>query len=369
MSNVIIGAGQCGRGYLARLLYLSKEPIIFIDEDVALIEALNQQQSYQITFCGSDRPSFCIDHYQAYSWKDEESIRSLAQADVIFTSVGESNLTKLLPYLQKALKLRTKQKAVKLITAENGTAPKEKLRCLEGIVELSESVIFCTTIRQANTLHIISEDLDYLPYDRQCLSESLSFHGMVEEYDFRTLLKRKIYTYNTLSAGISYLGAYLQYENYAEAANDPAILAVLNVLEAQINEMITAQFCIDTSLQQEFSQMAMKKFRNKEIVDTIERNARDVQRKLGKSERIIAPMKLMIEQHLDPKPLILICAAALWYGAQTQTFDLRDLHTKNEWIASLRLEFSDELLQRVLNLFQGCLDQVAFSSLCQEAGL
>lgn len=45
--------------------------------------------------------------------------------------------------------------------------------------------------------------------------------------------------------------------------------------------------------------MAVDKFQNRNIVDSIERNARDVDRKLGATERIMAPLAI-VRKH-DPE--------------------------------------------------------------------
>ena len=62
-----------------------------------------------------------------------------------------------------------------------------------------------------------------------------------------------------------------------------------NILQ-KLNACICKEYEIDVDKQAKFSQMAVAKFQNKAIVDTIERNARDVDRKLGENERILAPL-------------------------------------------------------------------------------
>ena len=49
MKIAIVGAGQTGRGFLARLLY-GQAGIAFFDRDVALIARLNARGSYAIRF-------------------------------------------------------------------------------------------------------------------------------------------------------------------------------------------------------------------------------------------------------------------------------------------------------------------------------
>lgn len=52
---ILIGAGQTGRGYLARLLSLSGQPFVFLDKNEALIGGASKRGSYKISFGDSER--------------------------------------------------------------------------------------------------------------------------------------------------------------------------------------------------------------------------------------------------------------------------------------------------------------------------
>lgn len=369
MNNVIIGAGQCGRGYIARLLTLSKESFTFIDEDEELIHQLQEQAQYNISFCGSDRKTITIRDYEAFSWSDPECIWKLAEADLIVTSVGEQCLPSLITPIKQALKQRIKKGQPIILTAENGTAPKQQLLALQKHAELSESVIFCTTLKQPDSLDIMSEDLDYLPYDRACLHQDINVFGMKQEYQFRDLLERKIYTYNSLSACVCYLGDYLGYECYGDAANDKGIRSFLDVTKKQVDVAISSSYQIAMEEQQEFSNMAITKFTNRSIIDTIDRNARDVKRKLGTQERILAPIRLIREHNGNPSCFYLVCAAALWYGEKTNTFSILDEQVKREWEYSCKDIIVMEDRIRIEHLFMDFKQGKALSEIMQEAGL
>lgn len=367
MNNIIIGAGQCGRGYIARLLALSKEAFTFIDCDPHIIEQLRSDASYTISFCGSNRESLSVHNYHAYSWEEQESLDSLQEADVIFTSVSEQHLPELVKPLRMALQNRKKPHKAVIITAENGTSPKKKLAELADIAELSESVIFCTTLKKDKGLDIISEDLDHLPYDASCLSSRLPFHGMHAEHSFKDLLERKIYTYNGLSACVSYLGAYLGYTSYAEAANDPAIVSLTDAARKQLDQAVASAYGIDNEQQHAFSRMAVTKFRNRGIPDTIERNARDVVRKLGKKERVIAPIMLISNYGEAPVSFCIVCAAALWYGSVNRAFAIDvDIRTR-EIHELLHDAMPPHLLKKTLAYYQYFMNGVKLSTLAAEA--
>ena len=322
---ILIGAGQTGRGYLARLLSLSGQPFVFLDKNEALIEALRSAGSYKISFGDSEREPLELKVSEACVMGSAEAAEVLADADFIFTSIAEQNLPQLIPALQQAVRERTKPEPLKLITCENGVSPKKKL---EGVIPedrlvLSEAVIFCTTLKAEKGLDILSEDLDWLPYDVKALGETLSWHGMEAEEHFPELLERKIYTYNCLSACVTYPGAALGYENYAEAANDPAIEEIMKKAVASLSKALAARYGITEQKQHEFAMRAVQKFQNRSIRDTIERNARDVQRKLGPKERMIAPLLIMKQYGADTSALEEVIAAALLYGRKTGMIQLK----------------------------------------------
>ena len=67
-----------------------------------------------------------------------------------------------------------------------------------------------------------------------------------------------------------------------------------------------------------FSEMAIRKFQNRNIKDTVARNVRDVERKLKPEERIRKPLSLMQEQGEYSRELLEVLAAALQYGMKTK---------------------------------------------------
>lgn len=320
MNNiVVIGAGLSGRGYLNRLLYLSQKKVTFMDKDATLIQQLQEKKQYKITF-EKERETLCIDNFTAYTLADSACLKILTNADVIFICVGATHVKELLELLRESM-IQRGNREVDIIVAENGVQTSKPLQDLkqDQRVHLSEAVIFCTTLGKANTLDIFSENLDHLPYDTLALGHPLPFYGFVEEKQFPILLERKIYTYNCISACIAYLGYVKGYKDYAKAANDPFINEKIHHIAESLNSSIASEYRIPLEEQQQFSQMAIKKFQNKNIVDTVERNVRDVERKLAESERILAPLKIIEKHNGYCEDLLEVCASAILYGIDTNT--------------------------------------------------
>lgn len=123
-----------------------------------------------------------------------------------------------------------------------------------------------------------------------------------------------------------------------------------------MDQAIAQEYDIPLKEQQAFSQMALTKFQNKEIKDTITRNVRDVSRKLGEKERILAPIRIIQKQGGNPFSFYLVCAAALWYGNLTKTYAQDDLYQI----------LSKEEAAKILALYDGLASGKSLRELWQE---
>lgn len=358
---VIIGAGQTGRGFIARLLKPSEQSFNFVDCSKELVDLLNKEKQYKISFYSSTQDPIQIDGFAAFYTGDKETVRILSEADIIFTAIGEQNLEKIVPLIKEALDTRKKTNKLIIVTCENGTSPKSKLSKLESQVELSEAIIFCTTLnKDKNSLDIFSEDVNYLPYDLETLSVRLDYNGMVPVEKFRELINRKIYTYNCLSAAIAYPGYYKGYENYADAANDEDILEITNLIADNLNLSISREFNVSYSEQEQFTQMALSKFRNAKIVDSIERNVRDVNRKLGKNERMVTPIILMKKYNCPTKLMELVIACAVYYGCDNA---IDKINEKKLIFEDLEKYLSVDIITEIEQLYGQLIDGQGLSDI------
>lgn len=305
---VIVGAGKTGRGFLARLLREEQQEICFVDKDAELVEKLNAEKAFQIRFFGNVREPYTVDHYQAYTWENA----SLDDAELILVSVGGQNL----PEVGKELaKLLREDKHYHIITCENASHPSVTLREAIGRVDISvsESTVFCTTIEDGG-LDINSENYPYLQCDAELLEGYVPEAKTIRPIpNFSDFLTRKLFTYNAASCVIAYLGWIKGYTNYADAANDEEILQLLDQNYAVTNKVLCKEFGYEKADQEEFAALSKAKFCDRTIVDTVARNARDPQRKLGANERIIGPIKLLHKYGEDASVLEQTAAAAILY--------------------------------------------------------
>ncbi len=309
MSITVIGAGKTGRGFIARLLAESDKEILFIDKNEALVNELNTKKQIRIGFFGDRRPAFAVSGFHAATWKDVQRIDS----ELILVSVCGPNL----PDVGAALRTRLDpDKHYYIITAENSSKPAKVLREAIGMenVSVSESTVFCTTIEDGAGLDISSENYPYLQCDADLLEGYLpDVAGIRPVGEFGNFLTRKLFTYNAASCVIAYLGWLRGYTDYGEAANDPEILTLLDRNYAATNKALCAEFGYEAQDQAEFAALSKVKFTDRTIVDTVARNAREPQRKLGAAERVIGPMLLLHKYGEDTSVLEMTAAAMLCY--------------------------------------------------------
>ena len=305
---VVVGAGKTGRGFIARLLQEAKEEVIFIDKDAELVNNLNDSKEFKVSFFGNVRDPYTVNNFKAYTWENAE----LEDAELILVSVGGQNLKDVGTSLAGLLK---DEKHYYIITAENASHPSKTLKEAIGKknISVSESTVFCTTIEDGG-LDINSENYPYLQCDADLLEGYVPAAKTLKPIgNFSNFLTRKLYTYNAASCVIAYIGWKKGYSNYADAANDEEILELLDLNYAATNKVLCKEFGYEEADQKEFAALSKAKFCDRTIVDTVARNARDPQRKLGAAERIIGPIKLLHKYGEDASVLEQTAAAAIEY--------------------------------------------------------
>lgn len=338
MNNIriaVVGAGKTGRGFVGRLLAEAGEPVLYIEKNEALVQAMADAGQFTVHFFGGRREAFTVDNFQITTWDKAD----LTGIELILVAVGGTNL----PDVGKALAEKLPEdSSVRIITCENASHPSQTVKDAMGRPDMpvSEATVFCTTI-EAEGLDIRSENYPKL----QCSADSLQGYvppveSITPVEGFGNFLTRKLFTYNAASCIIAYLGWLKGYTSYGEAANDPEILAKLDQNYAVTGRVLCKVFGYTKEDQAQFAALSREKFTNLEIADTIERNAREPHRKLGPEERIVGPLKLIAAQGEDVSVLVETAAAMLLYDSDRET----------RW-KELRAACSDaELLENIAGL-------------------
>lgn len=343
----IIGAGKTGRGFVGRLLKEAGEEIVFVDKNSELVDKLNEEGSFKVSFFGNVREEITVDNYKAYTWKDAD----FEDVQLIFVSVCGQNLKDVGAELKNKL---NKDKHYYIVTCENASNPSGTLKNAVGTdnISVSEATVFCTTIENGG-IDINSENYPYL----QCDAEKLEGYnpdvaGIKVIENFGNLLTRKLFTYNAASCIIAYMGWLKGYSNYGDAANDEEILDLLDKNYEVTNRVMCKKFGYTEEDQKEFAKLSKNKFCDRTIVDTVARNAREPQRKLGANERIIGPVKMFHEYGEDASVLEMTAAAAVLYDSEEET----------EWRKIKAEKSNEEILTDICGLEK---DSVIFNNIME----
>lgn len=338
MSKIaVIGAGKTGRGFVGRLLAESHADFFFVDKDEVLVNALNNAP-FDVHFFGNVREPLTVANYRAYTWADAD----FSDTELIFVSVCGTNLADVGAQLQTRL---SANKTYYIITCENYSNPAGKLKTAISLpnVYVSEATVFCTTIDNGG-LNIASENYPYLQCNADLLNGYVPPVATVKPVaEFGNFLTRKLFTYNAASCIIAYLGWLNGYTDYASAANDAEILAQLDANYVITNRVLCREFGYDEKDQAEFAMLSRNKFTDRTIADTVARNAREPQRKLGKAERVIGPM-LVIDKYGEDTTVLQKTAAAML---------LYDNDGEDAWRQIKREQTPGEILENICGLQKG----------------
>jgi len=379
----IIGAGKTGRGFIGRLLQEDGRSFLIVDKNVELTERLKNAAEFKIEFFGDVREPMRVKDFTVMHTSSKTVNELLKEMKLIFVSVGGSNLIEVGSWLAQVFEKRLKESTLEcsFITCENANKPADRLKeafltilsdeCrtkAEKLYGFSEATVFCTTIEaKDDPINIMSENYPRLQCDALTLKGNLpEIKGLQPVKDFENFLMRKLFTYNAASAAISYLGWFKGYKIYSDAANDEDILKILNDLYEEVGEALCKVYGYTEEDQRKFAGLSLKKFCDRNISDTIERNAREPQRKLAFNDRIIGPAKLIQECGGDSTPLEITAAAVLLYKNPS---DIEWEQLKNELKPEgilkeiCRLDLNESLTRQILKFYHTMKDKGSWNYL------
>lgn len=335
MSCVIFGAGKIARGFIAHLLSLSDIDFVFVEKADALADLINEREQYTINILGAPEKNYVVKNAKALKFSQEKEItEAIAEADVVFDAVGGKNLQEIVPFYIKGIEKKAEKGGyLNFVTCENwkeparilkegveaGIAP-EAREYLDNYVGFTESVIMRSGIEapkellKKDPLIVNVQNYWHLPVDAARVKGSLPDIKYMEHLTgFDGFLERKFYTYNAANGTTSFVGALLGYKVLAEAAHDERILKILHGVYQETGKALSMKHGISLEEQMAFAKTSLNKLQDYTIVDFIERNARDPQRKLGKDDRLVGSARMVLSCGIRPENLCTAIACAIYY--------------------------------------------------------
>ena len=307
---------------------------IFVDNNKETVELLNREKKFRVEVAGKPEKTRYIPVKKCFHVNDQEDILGVFEkVDLIVTSVGAPNIIAMTDVVKNLLKKRNNAGFLNWFICENAYNPAKLIRArlLEGSgkgftdyitnnVGLVETQILCSgmlpdsEILKREPLALKMQDWSELPFDKDAFKGTIpEFSGLLPKGNFKNELIRKLFTFNGTNGPICYVGWHLGYKYLHQAANAPELGDFINEIQSESKFGLISEFGFDKVEQDNFHSLALQKYRDGSLQDPIERNARDLRKKLGINERLVGPALLCLKHGRLPLAYATAIAAAMRY--------------------------------------------------------
>lgn len=305
MKVVHFGAGNIGRGLIAKLYHQNQFEIIFVDVNQNLVNDLNKNGFYYvINFENGEK--YKITNFQAIHLNNNENLlKELSSADIISTSIGAKNLVFLKPIFAKLAKIEEKHKQI--ICFENGYRVSSYFKT---ILEKCQFWNFVdTTIDQiapsSNDLNVYTETFSEIILEEKQQKIKLKTVEYLENLDFFIL--RKLFFVNALHSGIAYFAYNLKFNFINEALNSVIIQNYIEKMKEVLQQtVLIINPLIEQKIMNEYFETTIKRFKNPALQDLVVRVARNPITKISKNERFDLLLKYAKKSKISSEKLSII---------------------------------------------------------------
>lgn len=334
MKAIHFGGGNIGRGFIGEILNQNGFTVAFVDVNKAIIDALNQHESYTIYLAEEEKSTVKIDKvYGINNGTDPEEVVGLfGEIDLVTTAIGP----KILPYIAPLIAQGIQQRK-----NSNSTKPLDIIAC-ENMIGGS------SFLKEEVAKHLTEEDLSYVesyigfpnaavdrivpaqthedvlsvtvePYKEwvvdsaELKNTALQLEGVHYVTDLNPFIERKLLTVNTGHAATAYNGKYAGYHMIDEALRDEDVLQNVKSVLNETGALMVQKWGFDATEHQQYIDKILSRFKNPFISDDISRVGRTPIRKLGYDERFIKPLREAYDRQLEVDALIQTVAKAFCY--------------------------------------------------------
>jgi mannitol-1-phosphate 5-dehydrogenase len=334
---VVYGAGNIGRGFIGQLFYESGYRTCFIEVNQQVVAEINTQGSYPVKIVANNESHEVIVG-NVYAVDGRDSVKTAGEildCEIMATAVGVNVLSKIADSLSEGLKLRYlhDKPPINIIICENlidaGKFLKDLVmeRCIgcekyiDGNVGFIEASIgrmvpvMTDEMRGDNYLRIWSEPYSVLPVDKDAFKGEIPrIKNLYPVSPFSAYIKRKLFIHNMGHALCAYIGALRGCKYIYEAVGDPYINNIARKAMQGCARALNREYGMSLDEIYEHIDDLLERFSNVSLGDTVERVAREPERKLKPNDRLTGAALYCISQGEDPSYIVKAIAAALAYA-------------------------------------------------------
>jgi len=299
--NIVVqfGAGSVGRGHIGHIFSKAGYKVIFADVDDQLISLLRDKKYYTVRLIGESVREENVKDFEIYHINRDRDklLEYISQASIISTAVGPNVYLSLAPIIAEGLKMHIPF-PTNVIACENFYRSTEKLKSeiSKYFSPLPEWIGFpnveigrIVPPSERGSLAVNVEDYDEFLIEKSAfVGPLINIKGLDFVDDFNLFWKRKIYTVNTGHAILGYLGFLKGYTYVSDAIQDAWIREILIGALKEVKALLV-RLGLDLIYIEDYLDILLRRFSNKNLGDTVFRVGRDPIRKLGPEDRLVGP--------------------------------------------------------------------------------
>lgn len=340
---LVFGAGAIGLGFLGEILNRSGYLITYTDLDRDLVDELRSQRRYRFNLVGRETRSRIVEGVDAICFtpgsSNPEVVQQIAEAQVIFTSVGATALPEIASTIAQGLSQRSVEASpVNILVTENLADAAGKLAQLIGGPGLTfrNQVGIVNTVVSRMCKRVSIEESPHPPVfegshlvieaepEGDMIADASAVVGEQPEIrdvrflsgeEFDAHRDRKVFAHNGGHALLTYLGALAGYHFVPEVDRDIAIRNVVSrALAEEIGPALIARYgrYFAPSAYRLYLDDLYRRMVSPDFNDSIERGIRNSLAKIsGDDARLLRMARFVKEQRGTPRYSSLAIAAAL----------------------------------------------------------
>lgn len=331
MQALHFGAGNIGRGFIGYLLNKTGYDVCFVDVNEEIIKSINETNSYLIELLDDAQTRETVAPVSALnSINDREKvIEKITKTDLITTSVGVENLSKIAGLLAEGLlkRIDKNKKEIDVIANENAINASSTLKeeiekhlTAKEIDKLNDFVGFPNSAidRLALSKQTEEEEIALVePFYEWVINKSEiknkdlpSIEDAIYVENLDPYIKRKLYLINMSHAATAYIGFLADEKTIQSSLKNLKIESFIRSVLDEVKEYIIEDSHFTAENIDSYIEKTLKRFKNENISDNVLRVGRAPIRKLGYDERLIKPLRKLNELDLPLKNLTKVIAAA-----------------------------------------------------------
>ncbi|MFW5961403.1 MAG: mannitol-1-phosphate 5-dehydrogenase [bacterium] len=331
MQALHFGAGNIGRGFIGYLLSKTGYDLCFVDVNEEIIKSINQTNSYKIELLDDNSTRKTVSPVRALNniKEKEKEIEAIKEADLITTSVGVENLSKIAGLIAEGLLKRINTNKTKLDVIANENAVNASSTLKEEIAknvskaemdEISEFVGFPNSAidRLALSKKIDGEEVALVePIYEWVINKSEMkntelppVEDVIYVEDLEAYINRKFYMINMAHAATAYIGYNAGEDTIQSTLSDSKMREFIKSVLNEVKKYIVIDSHFSAEELDAYIEKTIKRFKNENISDDVRRVGRAPIRKLGPDERLIKPLRNLFQLDLPLKCLSIVIAAA-----------------------------------------------------------